>query len=438
MPKKRGHGQGALYYLPSKKMWRGVAELPEEARNGKKRAQKYVHAKSQTECRRKLEELLEEIDTHGMAVDRSVTVAQWSQTWLEDHARPHVDPSTYAGYASAVRKWINPTIGHKKVATLKPSDVIEVHKALRTAGRATSTARGAHIVMSRSLEQARRQGLCRRNVADDVDPPGGRGKAAGKRRKRNRDSLPLTQAANILTAARDDDRGSLWWLKLLGGPRQTEGLGTLLEDYDRDAGVIYVNWKLEEVTKAHGCGVQRGGEWPCGRIRGSACPDGDWRIPDDFEYRHIVGRWCLTRPKSVVGREIPLIPQHVDLIDAYLERHRDEPNPHGLLWRKSDGMPYFKKEDSQEWRNLLHRAGVITADQTAPGKSPVDGHMARHTTVTLLASLNVDFHLIGEIVGHSTEEVTKIYRHARLEEKRAAVQLLGDLVLPSGRPAIEA
>jgi integrase len=437
MPKKRGHGSGALYYLPSKKLWRGVAEVPEEGRGDKKRVQKYVHSKSQSECRRKLEDLIAEIEEHGTPVDKSVTVADWAQVWLTDHARPHVDPSTFAGYSSAVRRWIDPTIGHKKIATVKPSDVTAVHSAMRDANRATSTAKGVHVALSQMLEQARREGLCRKNVALDVTPPGGKGKAAAKRKAKNRDSLPLVQAAKILTTAADDDLASLWWLKLLGGPRQTEGLGTLLEDYDPEGRVIYINWKLEEVPKRHGCGsALSDGAWPCGKIRGAACPEAVWQIPDVFEMRHLFGRWCLTRPKSVVGREIPLIPQHADLIDAYIARHAKEPNPHGLLWRNPDGQPILKKPDAQEWRQLLKRSGVITEEQAHPGMSPVDGHMARHTTVTLLASLNVDFQIIGEIVGHSTEEVTKIYRHARLDEKRKAVALLGDLVLPGSPPAL--
>lgn len=433
MPKKRNHGDGALYYVKSKGLWRGVIDLPDPHPVTGKRQQKSVSSKSQKTCREKLDKLRDEIATHGAPADKTVTVEQWSRTWLADHALPHVDPNTYSGYASAVRRWIVPTIGHKKVGTLRPSDITDVHKRLRAAGRATSTSRGVHVVMSRMFEQARREGLCGRNVAELVDPPGGRGKAAGKRKARTREAIPLDDAAGILKTCADDDLASLWWLKMLGGPRQGELIGARIEDWDSAERTYYVRWKLEQVAKRHNCGQETSRGWPCGKKQGAACPDAEWRIPDDFEMIPLRGRWCLTRPKSIVGRAVPVIPQVADMIDDYIARHAGDPNPYGLIWRTPEGLPIATRDDAQEWRNLLHRAGVIDESQLAPGASVVDGHMARHTTVTLLASLGVDFQIIGEIVGHSSEEVTRIYRHANAKEKAQAMQRLGDLVLGTPR-----
>ena len=100
-------------------------------------------------------------------------------------------------------------------------------------------------------------------------------------------------------------------------------------------------------------------------------------------------------------------------------------NPHGLIWRNADGSPISAKQDAQDWRDLLHAAGIIGADELAPGGTRLTGHWARHTTVTVLASLGVDFQLIGEIVGHSSAEVTRIYRHAQGTERMAAMEKLG-------------
>lgn len=420
MPKKRGHGDGGLYYLKDRRLWRGAATYEDE--NGQRRW-KYVHSKSQRECLRKLKALLDEIDENGKPLDKTITVAEWFPRWLEDYKAPDIDPKTHAGYKSAINRWIVPTIGKQRVAELKPSSINAVHRAIRSAGRGTSTLRQAHIVCDMALETARREGLCRKNVAKDIDKP--------EQKQAKRGSLGLEAAAELLQLVADDDLASYWWFKLLEGPRQTEGLGARVADLDLDPEQpnYTVSWKLEDVQKKHGCGDKRANGWPCGYSQGAACPKSAWDVPAEFEMVPLFGRWCLTEPKSRTGRYVPLIEEVADLIDEYLTRHADTPNPYGLIWRKDDGTPYLPKEEAQMWRDVLHRAGIITADQTAPGKSPIDGHWARHTTVSLLMMLTGgDAQLVGEIVGHSSAEVTEIYRHADQREKHRAMKKLGTRV----------
>lgn len=431
MPKKRGHGDGALYYLRSRKLWRGVVDL-EPGPDGK-RVQKYVHAKTQTKCREKLTQLLAEVEEYGQPLDTKIGLGDWSWRWLNDYKKPDIDPRTYSIYASAIRRWIEPTIGTVSVAALKPSDVKAVHLAMQRAGRAVGSTRSVHDILTLILEQARKEGLTRRNVAHDIDPPG---KNKKKATPQKRDSIPLDDAIAILEVAATHDLGSMWWFKLLGGPRQTEILGATLDSLDLVDGIYEVNWSLEQVPKEHGCGTERDGQWPCGVKRGFACPEAQWRVPQDFEMRHLQAHWCLTRPKSATGRVVPIIEPLRVMIGDYLARHADEPNPHGLIWRKADGSPITPKEDAQAWRDLLHAAGLIAEDELAPGAAKITGHWARHTTITLLAELGVDFQIIGEMVGHSSREVTAIYRHAQRDEKVRAMQMLGDKIL-GGRLAIE-
>lgn len=432
MPKKRGHGDGALYYIKGRKLWRAVVDL-EPGPDGK-RVQKYIHARSQSECRAKLTRIQAEIKEYGQPIDTNVTLGDWAWHWVNVYKKPEVDPHTYSVYASAIRKWIVPTIGDVKLSAVKGSDVKAVHLAMQQAGRMVSSTRSVHDILGLLLEQARREELVRRNVVNDVDPP-------GKNRKKDiskkvRDSIPVDDAYAILEAAASHDLGSMWWFKLLGGPRQTEILGATLDSIDLDDGIYQVNWSLEQVPKEHGCGDERDGEYPCGKVRGYACPDNQWRIPQDFEMRHLQAHWCLTRPKSQTGRIIPLAKPLQALIADYLNRHADEPNPHGLIWRKPDGSPITPREDAQAWRDLLHAAGLITEAELAPGKSAITGHWARHTVITLLAEMGVDFQIIGEIVGHSSREVTAIYRHAQRAEKVKAIQGLSDRIL-NGRLALE-
>lgn len=419
MPKTRGHGDGGLYQIRNKTMWRGVLDLGLDADG--KRIQKYVHSKSKTDCRDKLDELKREVEEHGAPLDKQVTLADWSATWLATIAKPNVDPSTYRGYASLNKKWIVPTLGRKKVSALKPSDVRHLRKVMTDAGRSVSMLRQGHIVLSLMLDAAKAEGLCRANVSKDVKKPtAAKGKEAVKR-----GAFTTVEAIRILQAAAElgDSRGSRWWFKLLAGQRQGEILGATIGNLDLapDEETYTVSWKLEDLRREHGCGNE-----PCGKKRGAYCPKAVWMVPDEFEKIHLHGAWHLTRPKSKTGRIVPLIPPLVGVLRRHLAAMADRPNPHGLIWCQDDGRPLLPVDDNQEWRELLLAAGIITAEEAVPSGTEKTGHWARHTTVTILASLKVDMQLIGEIVGHSAQEVTEMYRHASAAEKRAAMALVGE------------
>lgn len=137
------------------------------------------------------------------------------------------------------------------------------------------------------------------------------------------------------------------------------------------------------------------------------------------------GRWHLTRPKSRTGRVVPLIPQMAQALRLHLESSKDMPNPHGLLWHDG-GRPITPRDDAQAWRDLLVAAKIIAAKDAVAGGTTMTGHWARHTAVTVLMELtHGDAQLVGEIVGHSSSEVTEMYRHARAEESQAAMDALG-------------
>jgi len=428
MPKKRDHGQGGLYQITRKRtlkdgtvreytLWRGVADLgigPDG-----KRLQPAVHAKTQREAKRKLDELMDEIRENGTPADKSTTMAQWAPRWLEEIAKPNVDPKTYRNYRTAVTRRIVPLLGRKKVHAITPSDVRALRDyVIETQGLSSSTAREAYIALNGILTAAVTERIIRKNPAEGVKAP----KAA----KSARGAIPGEQVLAILRTAAlmPNAAGARWWFKLLGGQRQGEILGATLEDLDLDAGYYQVNWKLEELSREHGC--TGGNAAPsCGKKRAAFCPDARWELPDGFEKRHLTGAWHLTEPKSQTGRVVPLIPQLVEAIRRHLAATADQPNPHGLIWHMPDGSPITPRDDAEQWRNLLQAAGVITAEQNRPRGTELTGHVARHTAVTVMASLGVDHQLIGEIVGHSSTKVTEIYRHADQVEKAAAAAKLG-------------
>lgn len=440
MPKQRGSGEGGLYPVfkhgcdpaqpcgkparecpKAKSMFRGVVDVgfwPDG-----RRRQKTVYGRTKTDARDKLRRLQTEIAQYGAPLDKNVTVEQWAKHWLETVCRPTLKPAALRAYTSTVNKWIVPTIGKKRLAQLRPSDLRAVYSAIDKAGLVSMGAK-AHTVMSSMLEAARLDGAIRANIAHDVIAP--------KEAKVDRDALTTDAALRVLqTAARHVD-GTRWWIALLAGLRQGERTGATLDSIDFENHTFTARWSLTEAKFEHGCGEPADGAWPCGMKRGGSCPQRALVLARNLEHRPLDGRLILVRPKSGKPRTFPMIPQLEEALKRYLEATADAPNPHGLIWRAPDGSPITPNEDQAAWRDLLREAGLITPEQVAPPKDRPAGtpdvpttHWARHTTATVLMELGVPSKVIGEIVGHASVRITERYQHVTSKEAQAAMDAIG-------------
>jgi hypothetical protein len=103
-----------------------------------------------------------------------------------------------------------------------------------------------------------------------------------------------------------------------------------------------------------------------------------------------------------------------------------------LIWRNPDGSPITSGQDSAEWRNLLLCASVITGERAKPQKDQAEGTLpapatlwARHTNATVLMELGMEARIIGEIVGHIPEDVTRHFQHVSSAAARDAMGRLG-------------
>jgi integrase len=415
MPKKRNHGDGGLYEIKSRGLWRGVVDVGFHPDG--RRKQKSVTARTQKEARAKLEELKKQINDFGAPLDKTMTVEAWAEKWLREVCEPTMKPSALKGYTSAVNRWILPALRKKRVSALKPSDIRSVTLAVTNAGRAVSSAQKVHAVLSSMLEAARMDGVCAKNVAADVTPPG-----TGEN---GRDALDTEVALKVLHAALQRPDGVRWWYAILTGMRQGERTGATLNSIDLNTHEFTVQWSLTEVGFRHGCGGT------CSKKRAGSCPSRKLVVAPNLTYQQLDGRLCIVRPKSGKPRTFPLIDALEQKTVEYL-KSATHPNPHGLIWRNQDGSPITAEQDQAEWRSVLLSAGVITEDQALPPKERPAGtpdtpttHFARHTTATVLMELGVDAKIIGEIVGHAAVTTTRRYQHVRSAEARKAMEALG-------------
>lgn len=402
--KRRDYGNGSVYQRASDGRWIGAAAAGWTASGSRRRVT--VSATTEAEAKRKLRKKVAEIEVHGapeVGRGSSTTVKSWADVWLPRHVA-RVRPATARTDTGAVRKWIIPTIGPRRLDALTPADVRKLRAAITDAGRTTTTARHAHAVLRKMLKAAILEGhsIPQRVLLVEAPPLA----------KNDREAIPLADALAILRAAAARPDSARWVAALLQGMRQGECLGLTWDRVDLDTHVIDIPWQLDTLPYAD-------------RQRGT------FRIPDGMEARHLEGAWHLTPVKSAHGQRIvPLVPW----MSAALRQWRDEApaSPHGLVWPRPDGRPRDDKDDRTAWWALQDAAGV-----KHPAGRWYTLHEARHTTATLLLEAGVDPEVIKAIMGHSSITTTRGYQHVSQTLARKALEDVAarlNLTLPDVAP----
>jgi integrase len=342
-----------------------------------------VSSRSKQECLRKLKEMQRKIAAGNVpaAASARLTVRAWADLWLPMHAS-RVRPTTYTTDSGTIRKWIVPTLGHRRLADLTPADLRALREAITKAGRSTTTALHSHKILLKMLKDAQVEG---HDVPERIMKAPKPAKAAN-----DRSAIPVEQALRILAVATARPDAPRWVSALLQGMRQGESLGLEWSRVDLEAGTVDVSWQLQWMAD-------------------------DVPTPDGWEERRIDGvpRARLTRPKTASGvRVIPLVPWMVAAFKVAAERW--EPNPWGLVWTV-DGLPIKPDEDRLTWRAIQQEAEVAH-----PAGRPWHLHESRHTTATLLAEQGVDRAIIEAILGQAV--LVESYLHVGQEHVRRALE----------------
>lgn len=403
--KRRESGQGSLS-RNARGLWVGRVELPptygDDGKPIRRRMEKT--SKSQRVVLDWLADTRAELASRGASADATITVAAWAERWLAIRA-PQVKPATMKIHRSVIHTWVLPTIGAIRLAKLRPTDIRAVTDAQRSAGLAATTMHNTHGMISTMLSDAVRDGLILDNPAKKIKAPKSGGQTRG--------SFTAEQVTALI-AAEATDGGCRFTTQLLTGMRQAETLGLTWDAIDLDHGTLTVLWQLQSLVRQHGCGGT------CRYKMGANCPKGQVVIPDGMPTVHLGGSQYLIPPKAGKVRTVPLVAPLVEALRRHSDATADQPNPHGLVFHRPDGVALRPDADQAEWRALLAAVGLPTTATT---------HWGRHTVATLLMQAGVDAKIIGEIVGHSAERITReSYQHSTTAMAVDAMRRLGELV----------
>jgi integrase len=356
--KKRGNGEGSIH---RRKNGGWCAQYTVYTANGRKR--KTLYGRTRAEVAAKLTKALSDREG-GITFDAdSLRLGDYLQRWLEDSKKGSVKRVTYEGYARQVRNHLVPTLGCIKLKALTPAHLRGLYREKTGTGLSARTVGYIHATIHNALEQAVKDGLLPRNVADAVKPP--------QLYKEEIQPLTPAQTKTLLEAVGGETVGgdrfeALYVLAVTAGLRQGELLGLKWEDIALDRGLLQVRRTLSST---------KGGE------------------P------------IFSNPKTARGRRsVKLTARAVEALKRHRERQLEEREEvaglwqnHGLVFPTQVGTPMSRHNlVARSFKPLLKRAGL----------PEIRFHDLRHTCATLMLAVGANPKVAQETLGHANVTIT--------------------------------
>jgi integrase len=360
--RRRGAGEGSIYRRPD---GRWVAVLDLGWRDGK-RARKYLYGRTRELVARKLARALAQQQQGYEFANEQLTVEQFLARWLEAK-RGTVRPGTWRRYEELVRLHVNPKLGKRRLARLKPEQLQQLYTELQ-ARRSPATVLKVHRMLHNAFKLAVRWGAMPHNTTELVIAP--------TSQRHEFDTFTAEQARSFLKAAQGDRLEALYVLAITTGLRQGELLGLRWQDVDLE------RRRLQLVRQLKNRQSRRAVLLPA--LAATALVDHRARQAAEREQQE--ARWeehDLVFP-NLVGR--PLEPTNL---------------------RQRSLFP------------LLARAGLPR----------IRFHDLRHSCATLLLSEGIHPKIVSDLLGHSQIGITlDLYSHVTATMQAVAAEAMGRLL----------
>ena len=384
MAKKRANGEGNIRKRKDGR-WEGRYTAGVDPETGKPIA-KSVLARTQRECKEKLQKAMEELEKIDITKRRDYTVGEWAQLWYENYTRPSVRASTAAYYKNYIDQHIVPRIGDIKLTALTTLQIQKFYNETKVHGRvqryekmddlslSNKTIRGLHTMLRQCLEQAVTERLIPHNPANGCRLP--------KKEKKKMQIIPPEKIRDYLKAAEEWGVLPMFYLELSTGLRRGELVALLWSD-------LNLQTKTLTVSKS----VSRG-----------------------------KGELVVTEPKTENSvREIYLSDEAIRLL---VEDRKNHPF-----------SPYMFP--SPITREMYHPDSIVNLHKIIlkdAGLPHIRFHDLRHSCASLLLANGVPLKQIQDWLGHSDFSTTaNIYAHLDYSSKLSSAQ-----AMVSGMPLPEA
>ncbi|MGH3544966.1 MAG: tyrosine-type recombinase/integrase [Mycobacteriales bacterium] len=398
MTRTRTNGEGSIFPYRN-----GFAAYVWVTKPDGKRTRKYVYGKTRDEVHDKWIALQGKA-RKGPIATKAMTVRKFATYWMTEIVEPNLSPGTYATYEVAVRLYIVPGLGDRRLDRLNtPVVQMWLNTVARTCRcctqgkdarrreekrRCCSKGECCNAIPSspliRQLRRILRAMLTCAIEADHItDNPAVRIKLPPLRKSRGK-SWSSDEARRFLEHVRVNDSRfyAAYVLILVLGLRKGEVLGMSWDQIDFDIAEVVPRFQLQRI-----------------------------------------GRNLLRRAVKTETSEDPLpLP---DICIAALKHHRENvaanegypPDSGDLLFRTVTGRPVEPRNFNRFMDRQIKTVGVPR----------ITVHDARRTRGTLLADLDIHPRVAMRILRHAQFSITmEVYTQVSSEKTRKALQRLGE------------
>lgn len=396
MAKKRANGEGTIRQRKDGR-WEGLYTI-----NYKRKS---VYGKTQDEVRKKLNKVLNDIDSGMYIENTNITFGAWLDEWLEVYAKPSVKLSTYGSYEGYIRNHIKPEIGKVKLSVLRADTLqkfinqkltngrcdkvkdAETNKLVtRKGGLSEKTIKNMYNMIHSALKQAYRNGLVNQNVSELITLP--------KQKRNEMCVLTVDEQRALQTAVQGERLGIGILLSLFTGIRLGELLGLKFEDIDLDAKIITIRRTLN-------------------RLKVFDNPDKKTDI--------VIGEPKTNKAKRVIPLQdflIPLLKAHkAEIIKERFKASNLYKNDGFVICNEFGG--YIEPRTYQDFfKKMLKKAEIKNTNF----------HTLRHTFATRALENGFDVKVLADILGHADASTTlNKYAHALPDHKKTSMEKLSCL-----------
>lgn len=384
--RKRGHGEGTIYQRKDGRWCSQITVRIDPATGKPKR--KTLYGRTRREVADELARIRHELATGTYIEPATCTLGEWLDRWMTEYKKGELKRSTYENYETIIEAHIKPDLGNIPLAKLQPQMLQSFYNKKLESGRrdgkegglSTRMVRYFHAIIRQALEQAVREGLLPRNVADATSPPA--------LRKQQMQPLTEDELLKFFEVAKDDRLFPAFVLAATTGLRRGELCGLKWDSIDLDEGVLVVRRQL--LTLKGGPSFEDSAKSKRGRRRIT--------LTDD----------AVRELKALRKRQAK---EQLLLGEAYEKNN--------LVFCHADGTSLSPPQVTRRFQQLLERAGL----------PKVRLHDLRHTHASLLLAQGVHPKVVQERLGHSSITMTlDLYSHLTPGLDEAAAATLNGLL----------
>lgn len=386
MARKRANGEGTIIHRKDGR-WMTAATIGGE--------RVYFYGQTQRETKEKLDKALEDSRKGLFIKPGKLAFEEWNLFWLNEIAKPEVQPNTYDFYEYLLRIHINPELGHIQLSKLQPDHLLKFYNQKRSEKRLSRkkkeqgqhtnqalslrTVRGMQVVIQLSLNEAVKKHKIPWNPNSSIDIIKWKNPAV--------QFMEPNEVIDFLDKISKDRWYSAFLIDLGSGLRAGELAALKRTDYDEDKQTLFIHESVTEIKTyaAEGKKTMLNHQLPKeNKTRIVPLP-----IDANFELQ----RWL-----AIQDGEIKQNPNYVN--QEYI-----------FAWQ--DGRIVDPGYLSKHFLKLIR--------EYLPDKK-VHLHSLRHSYATMLIERGEDLKVVQENLGHANLATTSgIYAHVleRMKERAA-------------------